>query len=256
MASIRGTLVAGGVALTLWGATTGAAPATESVSTTTPLPAAVVTTPLSILTIGDSIMRGFGLASGKAWPYLLASSDQLTLTTEACDGAGVLQVGAYDECGSDYAGIISALPAALDPDIVIIEGSSNDLGIDNADLASATLSEVRTIRAMYPLAEIVGLSSLWGYTDAPSQLTEIDSQVQAAVQSVGGSFYNIGQPMHDHPELMQSSDVHPTAAGQAVIASIIQTAIAPTVAKAQAEQLAAAATTARVTSLVAVGIIQ
>jgi acyl-CoA thioesterase-1 len=201
-------------------------------------------------------MRGFGLPTGQAWPYLVASSDQMVLTTVACDGAGVLQVGSSNECDSDYAGIISALPASLNPDIVIIQGSSNDLGISNRDLASATISEVQTIHSMYPLAQIVGLSSLWGYTSVPSQLAAIDSQVQTAVQSVGGTFYNIGQPWSGHPELMQPSDVHPTTAGQVLVAGIIQSAIAPTVAKVQANKIDAAETTARVSALVQAGLIQ
>jgi acyl-CoA thioesterase-1 len=180
----------------------------------------------------------------------------MTLTTVACDGAGVLAIGSPEECGSNYAGIISSLPASLDPDIIIFEGSSNDLDNPNSELLSDTISDVQAVHALYPTAQIVGLSSLWGYTPAPSQMADIDSQVQTAVQSVGGTFYDIGQPWYNHPELMQPSDVHPTAAGQVLVAGIIQAAIAPSVAKAYADQLSAAQTTARVDALVHAGLIQ
>ncbi len=183
----------------------------------------------SVLTIGDSIMNGFGLAEGQDWPTLLGQSEGWSVTNAACDGAGVLQIGDAGECDSDFAGVIDS-ESALQPDIVIFQGSSNDLGISNSLLFAATISELQTIKADFPSAEIVGLSTLWGYSEAPAQLTAIDSQVQQAVTAVGGTYIDLGQPFSGHPELMQASDVHPTAEGQALLASIIQTDLQPVVA--------------------------
>lgn len=181
---------------------------------------------LAVLTVGDSIMKGFGVQSGQAWPSLIAGDDGWSLTNVACDGAGVLRVGSVNDCDENFSALISS-EATLDPDIVIFEGSSNDFGLDNSELLASTISELQTIRADFPSAQIVGLSTLWGYTDPPSQLEQINSQVQRAVTQVGGTYVDIGQPMAGHPELMQSSDVHPNASGQAVLASTIRAVIQP-----------------------------
>jgi acyl-CoA thioesterase-1 len=193
-----------------------------STSTTTASP------PVQVLTIGDSIMNGFGLPHGQAWPYLLAQSEGWSVTNAACDGAGVMAIGNANECDSTFAGVIDSV-SSLQPDIVIFEGSSNDFGLDNSALLASTIAELQTIKADFPNAQIVGLSTLWGYTAVPAQLDQVNSQVQQAVQEVGGTYLDLGQPFSGHPELMQASDVHPTAAGQAVLASTIQAAIQPVV---------------------------
>ncbi|MES2169616.1 MAG: SGNH/GDSL hydrolase family protein [Actinomycetota bacterium] len=193
-----------------------------------PASAAEASPPVQVLTIGDSIMNGFGLPQGEDWPSLLGEAENWSVTNAACDGAGVLQVGNANECDSDFAGIIDA-NSSLEPDLVIFEGSSNDFGLSNSELLTATISELQTIKADFPGAEIVGFSTLWGYTDPPAQLADIDSQVQQAVEQVGGTYIDIGQPFSGHPELMQASDVHPTAAGQAILASAIQADLQPVV---------------------------
>jgi acyl-CoA thioesterase-1 len=192
----------------------------------------------TVLTIGDSIMNGFGLADGSDWPTLLGQSESWSVTNAACDGAGVLQVGAPSECDSDFAGIIDS-ESTMQPDIVIFEGSSNDLGISNSALLAATIAELQTIHADFPSAQIVGLSTLWGYSTVPGQLAQIDSQVQQAVEAVGGTYIDLGQPFQGHPELMQASDVHPTAAGQALLAAAIQKDLEPAVAALQKSRTAA-----------------
>ena len=187
---------------------------------------ATTSTPLTVLTVGDSIMKGFGVPSGQAWPSLIAADDGWSLSNVACDGAGVLRVGSPNDCDENFAALISS-QATLHPDIVIFEGSSNDFGLDNSALLASTISELQTIRADFPSAQIVGLSTVWGYTDPPAQLEQINTQVQRAVTQVGGTYVDIGQPMAGHPELMQSSDVHPNASGQAVLASTIRAVIQP-----------------------------
>jgi acyl-CoA thioesterase-1 len=190
---------------------------------------------LTVLTIGDSIMNGHGLPEGEAWPFLLAANEGWTLANAACDGVGVIASGDPGECNSTYTGVIAAA-ANLHPDIVIFEGSSNDFGQDNAALLTATESDLKMLRAEFPSAEIIGLSTLWGYTDPPAQLAQVNAQVQQAVTEVGGAYVDIGQPMSGHPEWMQADDVHPDAAGQAVLASTIQTAIQTEVDKVLKEQ--------------------
>jgi acyl-CoA thioesterase-1 len=240
-------LVSMGVASLGGPAGTAAPSSAASTAVTSPSP---VQPALQVLTIGDSIMRGHGLASTQAWPFLVGEADGWSVTNDGCDGAGVLTPGAIEQCGgTDYAGIIVGA-AALQPDIVIIEGSSNDFGQDNSALEAATTSEVRSIRSEFPSAQIVGLSTLWGSTVPPAQLYQIDAQVKQAVEAVGGTYLDIGQPMEGHPELMQAGDVHPNEAGQAVLATTIEAALAPVERAAIASERVAQIRMARISKLV------
>jgi acyl-CoA thioesterase-1 len=170
----------------------------------------------SVVAIGDSIMRGHGLTPDQAWPALMAAHDDWRLDNLACDSS---------ECGGTFAGLV-AQTVALHPRTVIIEGSSNDFGESNSSLMPETLAQVKELRAALPHAQIIGLSTIWGDTAVPAQLSDVDQQVRDAVTSVGGLFLDIGQPLSGHPEWMQSDDVHPTAAGQLAIYAAVQAAFA------------------------------
>jgi acyl-CoA thioesterase-1 len=179
---------------------------------------------MQVLTIGDSIMKGFGLTQADAWPELISAANGWNLTTLACDGAGFIAPGNPDECGDTLVDV-SRSAANLHPDLIIIEGSSNDFGESNSQLLAATGSALTLLRSEFPNAEIIGLSTVWSETEPPAQLADINSQMQQAVTTVGGHYLDIGQPLGGHPELMQDDDVHPTVAGQTVLAGAIQTAI-------------------------------
>lgn len=177
----------------------------------------------SVVTIGDSIMKGHGLQADQAWPALLAQRDGWRLDNLACDGAGFLAIGNDADCGETFAGLV-AKAEELHPRTVIVEGSSNDFGQDNDSLSSETLSQLQQLRTALPNAQIIGLSTVWGDTAVPAQLADVDAQVRDAVQAVGGTFVSVGQPLSGHPEWMQSDDVHPTAAGQRALAAAVQAA--------------------------------
>ena len=184
----------------------------------------VAPAPTRVVAIGDSIMKGFGLSPADAWPELISATNGWSLDTLACDGAGFVQSGSSFECGDTFVDV-SRSAATLAPDLIIIEGSSNDFGQSNSELLSATISALTILRTQFPNAEILGLSTVWSETTPPAQLADINSQVQEAVEEVGGHYLDIGQPLSGHPELMQADDVHPTVAGQAVLAVAIQTAV-------------------------------
>ena len=202
------------------------ATSTPSASATPPAiaPTGVPTVPLQVLTIGDSVMKGFGVEPGQAWPELISQQDGWSLTTLACNGAGFLAIGNSDDCDSNFPAIVEAA-SSLHPALVIIEGSSNDFGMSNSSLLESTVSAASAVHAEFPRAKIVGLSAVWGDTTVPDEIAEIDSQVQQAMTQVGGTYVDLGQPLSGHPELMQSDDVHPTAAGQQVLAAAIKDAL-------------------------------
>ena len=180
--------------------------------------------PLHVLTIGDSIMKGFGVEPAQAWPELISQQEGWSLTALACNGAGFLAIGATNDCNSNFLSIVKRA-SALQPDLVIIEGSSNDFDMSNSALLQSTVSAVSALQAEFPRAKIVGLSTVWGDTTVPDEIAEINSQVQQAMTQVGGTYVDLGQPLSGHPELMQGDDVHPTAAGQQVLAAAVEEAL-------------------------------
>jgi acyl-CoA thioesterase-1 len=205
-----------------------AAPA--SAAPVEPPPVAPVT---QVLAIGDSIMKGFGLPPAEAWPALLATQQGWHLTTLACNGAGFVAIGSALDCHTNFSGIITGA-ASLRPDVVLISGSSNDFGQSNAALLHSTVAALAQLRAQFPAAQIIGLSTMWGNTEPPAQLAEVDAQVKQAVEQVGGIWLNIGQALAGRPDLMQADNIHPTAAGQLVLDNTIQAAY--TTARQAAEQ--------------------
>jgi acyl-CoA thioesterase I len=170
-----------------------------------------------VVAIGDSIMEGHGLRPGQSWAGLLAKQHGWRFTNLASDGSGFLKVGTK---GDTFADQVRAA-VKLNPSVILLAGSSNDLGESNPALAKETTATIASIRAALPDVKIVAVSAIWGATSAPAQLKDIDGQVESAVTAVGGKYVDIGQPLAGHPELMQSDTVHPTAAGQRVLADSI-----------------------------------
>jgi len=176
-----------------------------------------------IVTIGDSIMAGYGLDPDQAWPALLAAEGDATVTNLGCSGAGFVADG---DCGVPFAGLIDAAVAAH-PALVIIQSSDNDDGEDEATLADATMSTVVALHDALPAARIVGLSTLWNQDeDAPDEVESSTRALESAIAAVGGAFVDIGQPLQGNSDYLQWDDEHPTAAGQEALLSAIGSAFA------------------------------
>ena len=171
---------------------------------------------LRVVAVGDSIMKGHGLRPSQAWPALLARDQGWRLDNLACDGAGFLAVGDDSDCGTTFAGLVRRA-VAEHPDVVIVQGSSNDLGEKDSDLEQETERQLAQIRRALPHARILGLSTIWNDHTPPAQIGTITDQVRGAVHAVGGTFIDVGQPLEGHPAWMQHDDVHPTAQGQTAI---------------------------------------
>jgi acyl-CoA thioesterase-1 len=191
-------------------------PSGEAVSTSSGNPVVVA--------IGDSIMKGHGLSPSQAWPELIGKTNNWKLTNLACDGAGFSTVGASYDCDDTLAALVEKA-ANLHPDIVLISGSSNDLGIADDKLSGATIAAMKELRNENPHAKIVGISTVWGDTLTPAQIDDINDQVRGAVDAVGGIYLDIGQPLAGHRDWLQADDVHPTAKGQRVLANAIRGAL-------------------------------
>ncbi|MGN6326747.1 SGNH/GDSL hydrolase family protein [Pseudolysinimonas sp.] len=196
-----------------------ASPRATRSSTATPTPTPTPVGPARVVTIGDSIMAGYGLRAGQAWPALLAVEDRESVANLSCSGAGFIAVG---ECGTAFDGLIDQAVAA-NPQLVIIQSSDNDVDEDSAELAQATTATVATIRQRLPHARIVGFGTLWDQPGVvPGEIAESSDDLKAAVTAAGGVYLDLGQPLAGEPTLLQSDSEHPTAAGQQVLAGVIR----------------------------------
>lgn len=171
-----------------------------------------------VVAIGDSIMEGHGLDPSQAWPALLAEEDGWRLTNLASDGSGFVTVGDDGDTFADQ----MVVAARLKPSIVLVSGSSNDLGQPDARIAQATQATIVALHKLLPAAEIIAVSPVWNDSQEPEQLASIDTDVVRSVASVGGNTLRIGQPLAGLRDLLQSDDVHPTAEGQEQIAAAVQ----------------------------------
>ena len=167
-----------------------------------------------MVTVGDSLMSGLGLDLRDAWPVLLAGRAHLSLTNLACAGMGFVVSGG---CGTPYEGFSPAL-AALQPQVIIVESSSNDFGQDPDDIHAETLTTVEQMHEAVPGALLVGLSTIWDDDDdMPEEVATTSEALRDALDVVGGVYVDVGQPLAGHPEWMQDDGVHPTARGQRAI---------------------------------------
>jgi len=198
--------------------------ASNDLDTDTTTTATATTSGPVVVAIGDSIMKGHGLSPAQAWPALLAQTNAWSLDNLACDGAGFVKAGDADDCGGDFSGLVAEAVAAK-PSLVLISGSSNDLGISNSQLQEQTIQVVTALQAALPTTTIVGISTVWNDTAAPDQMDDINEQVRQAVKGVGGVYLDIGQPLAGHRSWLQSDDVHPTARGQRELAKAIAGAV-------------------------------
>lgn len=152
----------------------------------------------------------------------------MTLSTEedwnglnfSCSGAGFVAPGA---CGT-YDDMIDAA-VAVDPVLVIVPASSNDLRADQATLKARMSGTMQRLRAALPHATIVGLSAIWNDRAAPARLTEISNDLEAAVASIGGEYLDIGEPVSGHPEWVQLDTVHYTRDGYDAVARAVGAAL-------------------------------
>jgi acyl-CoA thioesterase-1 len=175
-----------------------------------------------VVAIGDSIMEGHGLSSDQAWLALLARENGWRFTNLASDGSGFVTAGNDGDTFADQA----STAESLHPDVIILAGSSNDLGADGTAIDEAATATIADLHTALPTATIIAVNSIWGDSAVPVQMSAIDAGVDTATAAVGGIFVNIGQPLAGQPTLMQADDVHPTAGGQEILAAAVNRELA------------------------------
>jgi lysophospholipase L1-like esterase len=223
-------LLALGIAAVVLAVATACAPVAHAApAATSPRPSAALSAAPAashdahaVVTIGDSIMAGYGLEPGEAWPELLARRTGVPLVNLACSGAGFVAVG---DCGTDFSTLVDEA-IAFDPAVVIVQASDNDLEEDPHDIDAAAAAAVRELRRALPGAQLVGIGALWNVPgDTPAAITGSTDALRAAMHAAGGVFVSLGQPLQDDQDLLQADGEHPTPEGQRVLAERVRAAL-------------------------------
>lgn len=173
-----------------------------------------------VAVIGDSIESGLGLIPDQAWPELVATKEDWNVSNYSASGSGYVAIGA------DGVTFEKQVTDAINDkaQIVLIGASDNDLGTDITRVEAAMKSTIAQLREGLPSAKIIGYNALSGHA-TDSELAGLDAAVQQDVKAEGGLWINIGEPYRRIAGLVQGDNEHPTAAGQQVIARLMELAL-------------------------------
>jgi lysophospholipase L1-like esterase len=185
--------------------------------------------PTTALFIGDSYTAGAGALTGSnRYTTVVARSQSWIESNVGRGGTGytssVSGDAAADACRLEYCpDFREMIPEAVaaDPDIVIVGGGRNDADEDVSTEADAITAFYTDLRAALPDAQLIATSPLWDDETAPEELEEISAAVRGAIESVGGVYLDIGQPLQGKAELMSPDGVHPNDEGHKAIGAAI-----------------------------------
>lgn len=173
--------------------------------------------------IGDSIAFGKGVTPDEAWPARVAHAHDWDLTDLAVSGSGFVKPGWK---GTTYQQQVDAA-VWLHPDFVLIAATRNDRDEDPAQVGERADAMLRELRSACPHAHIIGITAVWGSDNPPATIARVDGIVEKAVKAVDGRFIDIGFPLLGRPQYLQPDGIHPNAAGQDVVARVVESKLAP-----------------------------
>jgi acyl-CoA thioesterase-1 len=176
--------------------------------------------------VGNDFASGIGENLRSAFPEQLGSYIGYRMAVSASIGAG------YLNRGEDGFGPYSQLLANLDlprlhPSIVMLQGGYNDAGADPFALATAVVSLIQTIHQQAPAATVVVMGAFDDNIVGPlsPSVEAANSTILDAARSVSPP-PAILDPLTDDWQFQRAADgLHPTAAGDQVIASYIASAL-------------------------------
>lgn len=200
---------------------------TPTPSATTPAPTVTPTpTPTVVAFLGDSYTAGLGAtASTSRWSTVLAETNGWVEVNLGGAGTGY---GTPGDAGGPYGDRVADVVAAQ-PNVVIVSGGRFDYsGTTSRETVTAAIAETfASLRSGLPDAQIIAMGPIWDASASPARLAEIANDVRTAVEAVGGTFADIGQPLAAQPDLIGADGILPNDAGYAKLSATITAAVAP-----------------------------
>lgn len=173
--------------------------------------------------LGDDWTAGIG-ATSEAKRFTTLTCGQLDLTERnfGVDGTGYAKSSA---AGGAYDSRVDAVVAAH-PQVVVVSGGRNDRDDSAATAARAAHELFTTLHKRLPHAELIAVAPFWGDSDLPPEIVALAGAVKSAVTAAGGSYLDLPDPIHGHPDFMADAG-DPNNAGYAAIAAALESRLAP-----------------------------
>jgi lysophospholipase L1-like esterase len=173
--------------------------------------------------LGDDWTAGIGAsAQGKRFSTLLARRLQVKERNFGVDLTGYAK---SSDTGGPYRERLAAVVAAH-PVMVVVSGGRNDRSDDAATFADDAEQLFATLRAKLPAAVLVAVAPFWGDSDLPPELVRISRTVEKAVTDARGTYLDVADPIHGHPEFMADAG-DPNDQGYRAIAAALAPRLAP-----------------------------
>lgn len=218
-----------------WGAPEPVAPAAvaegdAAVAASVPPAPLVLEEGARVLVFGDSWVYGSAATVPTlGFAYLLADELGVETVVDGVRGSGYLKPGLD---GPAYGERIDALDPALDPDLIIVEGSINDRKLYPAGYRDAVTAAWDALDARYPDAEIVILGPSPQVLPVEDATREIDADLGELAGARG--WWYISPIMEawitdaNYLEVIDTGPIgrdHPSTVGHAYLADRVATAI-------------------------------
>jgi len=183
--------------------------------------------------IGDSYTAGAGTTKlSRSWVERLARSQGWEAHNFGRGGTGyangVAGGTAQIACGLDYCpSYIEMIPEAADvsPDIVIVAGGRNEATQPGATQSANIDAFFQELAAQLPDAQVIAVNPLWDDDETPEAVADMSGMVERSVESTGGRFLDIGQPLLGEPGFVAEDGAHPNDDGHKAIAEATSAAL-------------------------------
>ncbi|MBM7805818.1 lysophospholipase L1-like esterase [Geodermatophilus bullaregiensis] len=196
------------------GPTTPATPPTTTTAGTTP-PAAPAEEVRAVF-LGDSYTVGVG-SDGPTYAAQVADRLGWTQVEAAQSGTGYVSDGGGGD-NAPFGGRVDDVVAA-DPDVVVVQGSTNDVGVDPAAVGAAAAALYAELAAAVPDADVVVLGPLAAPVVPRAAVEAVRDALAAAAGQAGVRFVDpIADGWLEPPDGLYADGLHPDEDGYARLA--------------------------------------
>lgn len=176
------------------------------------------------LIFGDSWTSGFfaDQPTENGYAYLTAKTMQWDATVQGGPGTGYTNVG--PDGNGTYKDRVAKLPKDLKPELIVLQGSVNDLGADPGELRVAVADVVISLRSKFPDASVVLLGPAATEVPVSAGLRSIDGALRGVAKAQNLNYISpLSEEWFNASNMDAVIDAakakHPTTAGHALMAA-------------------------------------